>query len=88
MFMQPPSDLQVIKFQLDVNRRSSKQDTDFHTFPLCESESMIHCFSTYLCIVLVNGTSCAASVFTKPMLACFPCHVLCKSTACGHSLLT
>jgi len=62
----------------NVNRGSSKQDTDFHILFLSESESMIHCFSTCLYIVLVNGTSCAGSVFTKPMLAYFPCHVLCK----------
>jgi len=56
VFMQPPSDLQVIKFQLDVNHGSSKQDTDFHILFLSKSESMIHCFFTCLYIVLVNGT--------------------------------
>lgn len=72
MFMQLPSDLQVIKFRLYVNCGSSKQDTDFHILFLSESECMIHCFSTCLYIVLVSGTSCAGSIFTKPMLSCFP----------------
>jgi hypothetical protein len=61
-------------FWFDVNQGSSKKSkeyTAFHILFLSESESMIHCFSTCLYIVPVNGTSCTGSVFTKSLLAYF-----------------
>lgn len=65
-------------FQLDVNRGSSKTNTDFHILFLFESESVVHCFSAFMYVVLVNGTGCTGIFLYKNLVGMFPVtYVLC-----------